>query len=85
MLKLRVETLRFDPKLKRFQFICGYQTLLGISLLFQMLWPLLSLKTKNAEFCSAGGLNLQNNPENLKIGPIWTVLRRFYRVKISFL
>ena len=85
MLKLRVETLRFYPKLKRFQFICGYQILLGISLLFQILWPLLSLKPKNAEFCSAGGLKLQNNPKNLKIGPTLTVLRRFCRVKIGFL
>ena len=59
MLKLRVKTLQSDPKLKRFQIICGVKILLGIPLLFQILWPVLSEKLENAEFFSAGGLKLQ--------------------------
>ena len=85
MLKLRVETLQFSPNPERFQVICGYQNLLGISLLFQMLWPLLSLKIKNAEFCSAGGLKLQLNHLKLKNSPIGTVLRDFDWVIFSIL
>ena len=37
-LKLRVKTLPFKPKLEQLKFVCGYQTLWGISLLCQVLW-----------------------------------------------
>ena len=58
---------------------------MGISLFSQILWLWLSLKIKNADFCSAGGLRLREKPKNLKNNPFRTILKHFHRVKISFL
>ena len=58
---------------------------MGISLFSQILWLWLSLKIKNADFCSAGGLRLREKPKNLKNNPFQTILKHFHRVKISFL
>ena len=57
---------------------------MGISLFSQILWPWLSLKIKNADFCSEGGLRLREKPKNLKNNPFRTILKHFHRVKISF-
>ena len=40
---------------------------------------------KNADFCSAGGLKLLENPKYLGKNAFWTILDHFNWVKISFL
>ena len=41
MLKLRVETLPFQPKLEDFQIDCGFKTSWGISLFFSNIMTLI--------------------------------------------
>ena len=62
MLKLRVKTLYFQPKLTRFQIDCGFKTLLGIPLLATFYVTDCLRIQQNANCCSAGGQKLQKIP-----------------------
>ena len=85
MLKLRVKTLRSDPKLTRFQITCGLKILQGISLLCQILWPVLSEKVNNADFCSTRGQKLQLSLRKLLENAIRTFLKHFHQADMDFL
>ena len=82
--KTQVKTLHSDPKLTHFQITCGLKILLGISLLYQILWPVLSENLKNTDFFSAAGQKLQLSLLKLLENAIRTILKHFRRADMGF-